>query len=35
MKSVFDGNLDVDEIIQKLKFKNPSFIFEPKETLIF
>lgn len=35
MKSIFDGNLDVDEIIQKMKLKNPSFTFEPKETLIF
>lgn len=35
MKSAFDGNLDVDEIIQKLKLKNSNFIFEPKETLIF
>lgn len=35
MKEVFDGNLDVNEIIQKMKLINPSFIFEPKETLIF
>ena len=35
MKSVFDGNLNVDEIIQKMKLINPSFVFEPKETLIF
>lgn len=35
MKNVFNGNLDVDEIVQKMKLKNPNFVFEPKETLIF
>ena len=35
MRNVFDGNLDVDELIQKIRLKKPNSVFEPKETLIF
>ena len=35
LKSVFDGNLDVDEIIEKIKIIRPEFNFIPYETLIF
>lgn len=35
LKTVFDGNLSVDEIIEKIRIIRPEFNFIPYETLIF